>query len=272
MQKIFNDFGYCPILRTHCIDVHISKSVVSFIENTHAKHRIHGPEPIIEKAVLSLATWKRVATSVAKELNRRIKADDDLKNCPQAKWVEGKNQVDLSLGRELLVLVWAMEQLEDSPEGVETILQAWSALSPEDRFFFYRMINASTGRVQDRETFRRKGLACLLLGNLDRLPKKIKLSSDLDVLSKKKKKNIELFSSKNSELHSHPPQKTGGLPKTFSVSSYKCQQSSLVGPRSSCASLISHKVSLPITEPIKLGKKRANRFRVQKQPALRVEI
>lgn len=183
MSKEFRDFGYSELVRPHCIEVVITPTEVLFIENPHTKRRV-GEEPFVEKARLRLSSWKKIAPKLAVELNRRIASDIDLKTCPKARWKEGLNHVDLGLGREMLVLVWAVEQLEDEPESIERVLAEWSQLSPEDRFFFYRLTNAFTGRAEDRDSFRRRGLAFILMGSEKDLIARAQLSRDF--LEKKK--------------------------------------------------------------------------------------
>jgi len=223
------DFGYCESVRPHCLEVIIGTHEVTFVENPHIRRRV-GQESTIEKAILPIASWKRISQAAAKELNDRIAKDEDLKKCPKAKWNKGLNNVDLVLGRELLVLVWAVEQLESEPESIDRVLVEWLELSPEDRFFFYRLTNAFTGRSKDRESFRRRGLAYVLMGNERDLLDRAKLSRDLDVKKKSGQKQLERSSnsSRGARAGKSSPRSTSKRAKSMRLPSKpRCPSSSL---------------------------------------------
>lgn len=220
MNKELRDFGYSELVRPHCIEVVVTPTEVLFIENPHTKHRV-GEESTVDKARLRLSSWKKIAPKLAAELNRRIAADVDLKSCPRARWKEGVNHVDLGLGREMLVLVWAAEQLEDEPSSIERVLTEWTQLSPEDRFFFYRLTNAFTGRAEDKDSLRRRGLALILMGSEKDLLARAALSKDF--LEKKKtspafKGTSESTSPRitktGTSSQRSPSEKTGSMPSS----------------------------------------------------------
>jgi hypothetical protein len=249
MNKELRDFGYSELVRPHCIEVVVTPTEVLFIENPHSKHRV-GEEPFVEKARLRLSSWKKIASKLAAELNRRIASDIDLKSCPKARWKEGLNHVDLGLGREMLVLVWAVEQLEDEPESIERVLAEWSQLSPEDRFFFYRLTNAFTGRAEDRDSFRRRGLAFILMGSEKDLIARAQLSRDF--LEKKK---TNPASKGISKATSHRTTKTGvSLQKSSSGKARSMPSSSVVRANSSASSTTRSLVSSS-TRNYRAGKK-----------------
>lgn len=164
-NSIFSDFGYCRLVRVHSIEVHIEKEEILFVENPHSRRETTTP---IVKARLSAKAWKQIARPVARELNRRIKQNEDLRHCRASKWKSGRNEVDLHLGREMLVLVWAVEHLGDDKEAILTALAYWSELPDVDRLYFYRQVNAQTGRAEDMNTPRRRGLSTFFLGTLPR--------------------------------------------------------------------------------------------------------
>ena len=48
-------------------------------------------------------------------------------------------------GKELLVLLWAIEQSDVSPEEIAVGIRNWLGLKPEERWWLYTMTAAATG-------------------------------------------------------------------------------------------------------------------------------
>ena len=68
-----------------------------------------------------------------------------------------------SLGKELCILCWAVE--EASPDDVPNALRNWEALAPEERWWLYTMTVATTGQAMQKGIGWRKALRAALADN-----------------------------------------------------------------------------------------------------------
>jgi hypothetical protein len=93
------------------------------------------------RAQITKAKWDAISGEVRLEFNRRLKADRK----KTGSWSIGPNGVQRLLGKELLVLVWAIEQDDVSIEQCEVAVRNWLGLKPEERWWLYTMTAASTG-------------------------------------------------------------------------------------------------------------------------------
>ncbi|MBT9168346.1 MAG: hypothetical protein DDT19_01691 [Syntrophomonadaceae bacterium] len=71
---------------------------------------------------------------------------------PAGRFVIGQTPLAQLLGKELLVLVWAVEDCDLAV--VEVAIRNWLGLSPEERWWLYTMTNAQTGKRDDRRGWR----------------------------------------------------------------------------------------------------------------------
>lgn len=87
------------------------------------------------------AAWDAVAGEVRAEFNRRLRAD----NKPVGRWGAEETTVQRLLGKELLVLLWAVEGPDVKPEELGAAIRNWLGLKPEERWWLYTMTAAGTG-------------------------------------------------------------------------------------------------------------------------------
>jgi hypothetical protein len=99
---------------------------------------------LLDRVVLSRTTWTEIANPVKRMFNERLKAHQ-LKS---GQWKVGENRVDRLLGKELCVLDWAIEDLEE--EKIGTALRNWLALRPEERWWLFGMTAATVGAPADK--------------------------------------------------------------------------------------------------------------------------
>lgn len=166
----FTGFAYSAEIRRHHIFVELPTKLgesVVFVEDTSER------ETPVEKARIPLRYWTEFQTSVTAHFNQRIKEHPDLKTCPKARFVRGKRiPLDLLLGRELLVLVWAVEPWTENPDKDPVILhlpkalETWLGMMPEERWTLYRLTNARAGHREDVGKGWRKALRYGLCGNV----------------------------------------------------------------------------------------------------------
>jgi hypothetical protein len=132
------------------------------------------------KVIVPKWLWQRVAPYIAQEFNFRLEKEGSKKS----KWKVGQNPVHRLLGKELVVLLWALEDCTDDSQ-VPVAIVNWQGLRPEERWWLYGVTNAATGRVNDRKGWR-MALKYALLDN----PVSQKQIKQLDFESIKEQKVI----------------------------------------------------------------------------------
>ncbi len=75
------------------------------------------------------------------EFNRRLKAEGK----PAGRWGADETAVQRLFGKELLVLLWAVELPDVKPEEIAVAIRNWLGLKPEERWWLYTMTAAATG-------------------------------------------------------------------------------------------------------------------------------
>ncbi len=94
------------------------------------------------KVILPRRFWDEIAEEVKAEFNRRLRGV----GIKTGKWLKkGQIPVERSLGKELVLLAWAIEECD--PFLISTAIRNWLGLVPEERWWLYTMTNASTGHA-----------------------------------------------------------------------------------------------------------------------------
>jgi hypothetical protein len=107
--------------------------------------------------------WLMLAPEFWEEANRRLRANG-LASCKFQKNPSKPIPVHPSLGKELCVLCWAVEEAQ--PDLIPNSLLNWQNLAPEERWWLYTMTVATTGQaVQHRGQGWRKALRAALAEN-----------------------------------------------------------------------------------------------------------
>ncbi len=101
---------------------------------------IRPPQP---KVVVSLHQWRYVADDVRTEFNRTLRTA----GYKPSAWKIGPNCLSAHLGKELTLLLWAVEDID--PSLIPNAVANWSGLAPEERWWLYTTINAATGHVTE---------------------------------------------------------------------------------------------------------------------------
>jgi hypothetical protein len=91
---------------------------------------------------LARPKWNDIAEVLRAEFNSRLKKEGR----KPGKWKSGYNPVSRTLGKELTLLAWAIEDAD--PALVPTAIANWQGLSPEERWWLYTMTAAATGHFQ----------------------------------------------------------------------------------------------------------------------------
>lgn len=85
--------------------------------------------------------WDVVSPETRAEFNRRLK----LEGKPVGRWGADETAVQRLFGKELLVLLWAVEAHDVRPEEIAVAIRNWLGLKPEERWWLYTMTAAATG-------------------------------------------------------------------------------------------------------------------------------
>lgn len=93
------------------------------------------------RCILPQGKWDMIKDELRAEFNKRLKAI----KLPSAQWKTGFNLLHRTFGKELLVLVWA---IEDADSGtIPLAIQNWLGLKPEERWWLFTITNAATGHA-----------------------------------------------------------------------------------------------------------------------------
>lgn len=114
------------------------------------------------RVVIDRNRWLMLAPAFWEEANRRLRAN----GLPSAKFQKNPSKpipVHPSLGKELCILCWAVE--EASPDDIPNALHNWEALAPEERWWLYTMTVATTGQAMQKGLGWRKALRSALADN-----------------------------------------------------------------------------------------------------------
>jgi hypothetical protein len=102
--------------------------------------RTWAPETIT-RCELPRNIWNIVADEIRAEFNRRLKQAGK----PAGRFGTEDTAVQRLLGKEMLVLLWAIEQHDVSQEETAVAVRNWLGLKPEERWWLYTMTAAATG-------------------------------------------------------------------------------------------------------------------------------
>lgn len=114
------------------------------------------------RVLIDRTRWLALAPAFWEDANRRLRAN----GLPVAKFVKNPAKpvpLHASLGKELCVLCWAVE--EAPPVDIPNALRNWEALAPEERWWLYTMTVATTGQALHKGIGWRKALRAALADN-----------------------------------------------------------------------------------------------------------
>jgi hypothetical protein len=114
------------------------------------------------RVVIDRTRWAALAPAFWDDANRRLRAN----GLPIAKLPKTPGApipVHPSLGKELCILCWAVE--EASPDDIPNALRNWEALAPEERWWLYTMTVATTGQALQKGIGWRKALRAAIADN-----------------------------------------------------------------------------------------------------------
>ena len=103
--------------------------------------------------------WVKVVDALEEDLNRRLRAA----KMKPSRFKAGDNPVARLLGKELVLLAWAIEDAD--PGLVHQAIQNWRGLAPEERWWLYTMTAAQSAHYAKRNVGWRKAVRFALTEN-----------------------------------------------------------------------------------------------------------
>ena len=100
------------------------------------------------KIILSLRKWNLIKGELESGLNRILRAE----NKKIGHFRTGQTPVERLLGKEMMVLLWAIEDCD--PSVIPNALCNWNGLSREERWWLFTMTNAATGDADAKRGWR----------------------------------------------------------------------------------------------------------------------
>ena len=146
-------FGVDPELNANHFYVLIPPKAPDMVQVYERYGWTDGEEQVLERSdVLRLEVsrhkWRLISTDLAAEFNARLKKD----GLKISKFSIGGNPVERLFGKEMMVLLWGIEDCD--PSVIPTAIRNWKGLMPEERWWLYTMTNASTGHMKDKKGWR----------------------------------------------------------------------------------------------------------------------
>ena len=165
--------GFLPEEARHGFVIHVgdstAKSAPVLIAELRSadwrEDRLPEPPPPGDPALRVLINrerWLELAPAFWDDANRRLRAN----GLPAHKFQKTTPRavpVHASLGKELCIMCWAVE--EAPPSDIPNAIRNWDALAPEERWWLYTMTVATTGQALQRGFGWRRALRAALADN-----------------------------------------------------------------------------------------------------------
>ena len=101
------------------------------------------------KVEMPTIKWKLIQEALQKEFNQRLRK----LGYKVERFKLGENIVQRLLGKEMVLLAWAIE--DSDPSVIPDAIKNWLGLKPEERWWLYTMTNASTGEATAKYGWRK---------------------------------------------------------------------------------------------------------------------
>lgn len=153
VKNVTYGFGVDPLQNKNHFFVVIPPNNLESVQIFERYGWTDGSEQILERSdvlrlELSKHKWNLVSKDLTLEFNSRLKKD----NFRTGKFTHSGTAVERLLGKEMMVLLWSIEDCE--PSVIPTAIRNWKGLMPEERWWLYTMTNASTGHMKDKKGWR----------------------------------------------------------------------------------------------------------------------
>lgn len=101
------------------------------------------------KVIIDRHKWDLVKDGIQSEFNNTLKANGII----VGRFKIGDNPIDRLLGKEMILLLWAIE--DSDPSLIPTAIRNWLGFSREERWWLFTMTNATTGHADDKRGWRK---------------------------------------------------------------------------------------------------------------------
>lgn len=161
-RTVTRGFGFDPAHAPHHFAVVPDRSggvaiVERFILEDEADAATQHP---VIKVRLDAYRWERIAPIAADEFNDRLRRV----GLKAGVWRKGETLIAPHLGKELTLLAWAVEDAD--PTFIPNMLANWRGLAPEERWWLYSTVNATSGHAEHgRERGWRKAIKIAFADN-----------------------------------------------------------------------------------------------------------
>lgn len=170
LAAVSRSFGFDPEESRHHFIVKIPRGSKQDIEiSEHFTWSEHGGSSMMTlsgesdgqiRVVLARPKWDAIADQLRAAFNQRLKKSGRRRGS----WKVGQNLVRRELGKELVLLAWAVEEAD--PGLIPNALANWQGLVPEERWWLYTQTAAATGHaLRDRGKGWRKAVRFALTEN-----------------------------------------------------------------------------------------------------------
>lgn len=144
-----------------------------------------------EKARISAYLWERIESPVATEFNDRLRGEGGR----AGRWLKDETLLAPHFGKELTLLFWAVEDAD--PTLVPSMIANWRGLAPEERWWFYTTINATSSHSEHgKDRGWRKAIKVAFADNPVHIPPSALLVGPMPVAEKPKRASVKTKSPK----------------------------------------------------------------------------
>lgn len=148
-------FGYIPEETKHHFLVRIPRSKNQKVI-VYERFKWDNEEPQVSevgydntKVIIDKHKWDLVRDAIQNEFNETLKSN----NIIVGRFRAGDIPVDRLLGKEMVLLLWAIENSD--PNLIPVAIRNWLGFSREERWWLFTMTNASTGHADDKRGWRK---------------------------------------------------------------------------------------------------------------------
>jgi hypothetical protein len=155
-------FGHAPEHEQHHFVVAIPRPQMAEIMIYEVfKRDLVGPELVAAnlRCKLDRNRWLKVVDALEEEFNQRLR----IAKMKPTHFKAGDNPVARLLGKELLLLAWAIEDAD--PSLIPNAIQNWRGLVPEERWWLYTMTAAQTAHYSKHNVGWRRAIRYALTEN-----------------------------------------------------------------------------------------------------------
>lgn len=142
-------FGYNPLESNHYFIIEIPKKISENVNIYECVSNDNGEEKTL-KIVIPKKVWLKVAPFLEREFNNLLSSY----SLKKSKFSVGDNIIERLLGKELCLLLFSIEHLDNNSDDISQAIHNWSAIEREFRWFLYTMVDTSAGEYSDSNIYK----------------------------------------------------------------------------------------------------------------------